>query len=661
MNQLPWTAQEKLCIRLLLKPAKSLTYYLQIYAFILRYSLQSNLSLVSKLIAGLSDVPTTGISDHLAGIRHARRIFDHHRQNGYDAFVCNSMIRAHVQNRQFDEALLLYRTLREENHSPPDNYTFPFLLKACAPVSSGPAARQLHGHVVKLGFCSDLFVATALVDTYGKLGDAKSSRKVFDEMSARTPASWTAVIVSHAKVGEVDSAVELFEQMPSKDTASFNAMIDIFTKLGKMDIAHKIFDGMPSRNVVSWTTMISGYCKNGDLDEASALFDEMPEKNLFSWNSMIGGYCQNKQPRRALELFREMQFTSSLVPDRVTILSVIPAIADLGALDLGCWIHNYVRRNGLDRESSICTALIDMYAKCGEVKKARQVFSKMPEKELASWNAMINGLAINGCAKEAMEVFMDMRRRGIKPNDITFIGVLSACSHGGLVEEGKKWFNQMVGYGIKPRVEHYGCMVDLLGRAGLLEEAEEVINNMSCAVNGVVLSSLLFACGTHRDTQRGQRTLKKAVELEPWNVGNYVMARNMYAAQRRWGDVEELKGAMRKKGAKKEAGCSVIEVNSRVWEFLAGGKIHPAWELIYRLLEQLQTLKEDYDGSILLSGVILFDRWKVLFLFRILDYQVLMLDLLGTPRYLDRLLGVSESQESGLGQSRGVSSVAFGG
>ncbi|XP_068636313.1 pentatricopeptide repeat-containing protein At2g44880 [Aristolochia californica] len=597
MNQLPWTAQEKFCIRLLLKPPKSLTNLLQIYAFILRHSLHSNLSLLSKLISALSDVPTTGISVPLTGIRHARRIFDHHRENGYDAFLCNSMIRAHVQNRQFDESVLLYKTLREENHFAPDNYTFPFLLKACAPVLLRRAAAQLHGHVVKMGFCSDLFVATALVDIYGKLGETKSSRQVFNEMTARTPASWTAVIVAHAKVGEVDSAVELFEQMPTKDTASFNAMIDIFTKLGKMEISQKIFNAMPGRNVVSWTSMISGYCKNGELDEARALFDEMPEKNLFSWNSMIGGYCQNKQPHRGLELFREMQFTSSLIPDRVTLLSFIPAIADLGALDLGRWIHNYVKRNRLDRESSICTALIDMYSKCGEVKKAQQLFNKMPERELASWNAMINGLAINGRAKEALDVFLDMRSKGIDPNDITLMGVLSACSHGGLVEEGKRWFNELEGYGIKPRIEHYGCLVDLLGRAGLLEEAEEMINNMSCEVNGIVLSSLLFACGTHRDTQRGQRMLKKVVALEPWNVGNYVMARNMYAGERRWGDVEELKGLMRQNGAKKEAGCSVIEINSRVWEFLAGDKMHPEWELIDRLLEQLWVHMKVHRGD----------------------------------------------------------------
>ncbi|XP_077235333.1 pentatricopeptide repeat (PPR-like) superfamily protein [Tasmannia lanceolata] len=574
-----WTPKEKQCIRLLQAKPNNPNSLLQIHAFMLRNSLlHTNISLLTKFISACSEI--------VAGVIHARRVFDHLRHT-QDSFLCNSMIRAHVQNHQFEDSFTLYRDLRREGSFAPDNYTFPFLVKSCASNLALREGQQLHDHFLKMGFCSDLFVSTATVDMYAKFGNMEYARKVFDEMPRRSPASWTAVIVGYARSGEMGIAMELFDLMPDKDTASFNAMIDVFAKLGNMDFARKLFDEMPERNVVSWTSLISGYCKNGDLDVARSLFDAMPEKNLFSWNSMISGYCQNNQPHLALELFREMQSGSLLEPDEVTIVSIIPAIADLGAMDLGSWIHGYVRRKRFNRASSICTALVDMYAKCGDIRKARQVFNEMPEREVASWNAMINGFAVNGCAKEALEVFSEMRKGRVKPNEVTMIGVLSACSHGGLVDEGKKWFKEMEGYGISLRVEHYGCMVDLLGRAGCLEEAEDLINRMSCEVNGIVLSSLLFACGCHGDVERAERVMRKAFEMEPWNVGNYVMVRNMYAGERRWGDMEEVKGMMRKNGAKKEVGCSVIEVDCRVWEFVAGDRVHPEWGAIHRVLRHL--------------------------------------------------------------------------
>ncbi|XP_058076571.1 pentatricopeptide repeat-containing protein At2g44880-like [Magnolia sinica] len=586
-----WSPKEKQCISLLLQHQQQKRGWstarnplLQIHAFILRHALDSNLSLLTKFISACSD--PTPASDPLAGIRHARRVFDNRRSQ--DAFLCNSMIRAYLQNCQFRESVYLYRSLRQEGCFAPDNYTFPFLVKSCASNLAVEVGQQLHNQVIKMGIYFDLYVSTAMVDMYAKFGKVESSRRVFDEMPHKSPASWTAVIVGYARSGDVEIARELFEWMPNKDPASFNAMIDAVAKSGNVVLARQLFDEMPERNVISWTSMISGYCKNGNLDAARCLFDSMPEKNLFSWNVMIGGYCQNKQPHPALELFRQLQFDSSLQPDEVTAVSIIPAIADLGALDLGCWIHSYVRKKRLDRSSSVLTALIDMYAKCGEIQKAQQVFHKMPQKEVASWNAMINGFAVNGRAREALEVFLEMLSGGVKPNEVTMIGVLSACSHGGLVEEGKKWFSAMVEYGIDRRIEHYGCMVDLLGRAGHVEEAEELIERMPCEVNGIVLSSLLFACGCHGDVRRAERVMRKALELEPWNVGNHVMLRNMYAGERRWEDMAEVKGMMRRNGAKKEVGSSVIEVNCRVWEFVAGDRMHPKWELIYEVLGNLR-------------------------------------------------------------------------
>lgn len=478
---------------------------------------------------------------------------------------------------------MLYRALRSEFGFVPDHYTFPFLLKACFV----PLGLVIHGEVIKMGFCFDVFVCTGLVDLYSKVGEVEKAQLLFDEMPVRSPATWTAMLLGYAKLGDEDAAAGLFELMPEKDTAAHNAMIDVFAKAGKMDLARKLFGELSARNVVSWTSLLSGYCKNRDLDAARSLFDAMPTRNLFSWNVMIGGYCQNKQPHRALELFQDLQFHPLLSPDKVTLVSIIPAIADLGALNIGRWIHQFARRSGLDKNGSVCTALVDMYAKCGDVENAKKVFFGSSEREVASWNAMINGLAVNGCSEEALEIFKDMISEGAEPNSITMIGVLSACSHGGLVGEGRFWFRDMRKYGIEPAIEHFGCLIDLLGRAGLLEEAEGLAKRMPYEVNGIILSSLLFACGTHSDFKRGERIMKKAIEMEPWNLGNYVMARNMYAGERRWGDVANLKAKMRKLGTKKEVGCSVIEVECKVCEFVAGDRMHSDQEVIYEVLNYI--------------------------------------------------------------------------
>lgn len=499
------------------------------------------------------------------------------------------MIRAHLETRQFVESITLYRQLRRHSCFSPDNYTFSWLAKSCGLSLANREGQQIHNHVTKTGFGSNLFVSTSLVDMYAKFGVMSCARKVFDEMTERSQVSWTALICGYARKGDMDNARELFDKSPEKDSATYNVMIDAHVKLGDMDSARRLFDKMPERNVLSWTNMIDGFCNVGDVGSARFLFDTMPEKNLFSWNAMIGGYCQNKQPDEALRLFHEMLTTTLFEPDKVTIVSVLPAIADLGALDLGGWVHQFVKRKKLDRATNVCTGLVDMYAKCGEITNARQVFDEMPEKETATWNALINGLAVNGRFEEALEVFLEMKRCGFKPNEISMLGVLSACNHNGLVEEGKRWFKAMGEFGLTPKIEHYGCMVDLLGRAGCLEEAEKLIESMPYEANGIILSSFLFACGCAKDVERAERIRNKVINMEPWNDGNYIMLRNLYSKERRWKDVEEVKGLMSRGGAKKEAGCSVIEVDSRLWEFIAGDKVHPHWEAIHSALGNLWT------------------------------------------------------------------------
>ncbi|KAK4476441.1 hypothetical protein RD792_015594 [Penstemon davidsonii] len=586
-TQLPWvwSSIERKCLFFLQLQTKSSSRVnlLTIQAFILRHALETNLNLITKLITSLSS------ADPHCGTAHARRVFDQLSHKS-DAFLCNTMLKSHLHSRQFSEAVSLYVDLRRNEGFVPDNYTFSTLAKCCGLKFSIWEGMEVHAHVVKYGFKSNLYAATALVDMYGKLGQIGSARELFDEMTERSSVSWTALMSGYVRGGNMASARGLFRMMPEyeKDAATFNVMIDGYVKLGEIGSAKMLFDVMPEKNVVSWTTMIDGYCTNGEVDEARLLFDAMPDRNLYSWNAMIGGYCQNKQPNEALVLFQELLAGKMYEPDDVTVVSVLPAIADLGALDVGNWVYGFVKRKKLDRSANVSTALVDMYAKCGEIEKARRVFDDVKGRATCTWNALINGLALNGCAQEALEVFLEMKKKGFKPNEITMLGVLSACNHGGLVDEGKKWFNKMEEIRLTPRIEHYGCLVDLLGRAGCLDEAERLIENMPYEANGIILSSFLFACGYAKDVTRAERVVKKAINMEPFNDGNYIMLRNLYASERRWRDVEQIKKLMLTKGAKKEAGCSAIEINSRVFEFVAGDKVHPYLEATRFVLDQLQ-------------------------------------------------------------------------
>ncbi|XP_074586076.1 pentatricopeptide repeat-containing protein At2g44880 [Curcuma longa] len=595
-----WTHHEKRCFHLLQRtPSLPAAALLQIQASLLRRgAIHANLSLLTRLITAFSDL--AALASPIASeslLRHARRLFDACPE--HDAFICSSFLRALSRNRGFRESIALYRDLLTAPPANfPDDHTFPSLLKACASLTGdspehgeGP---QIHAHVVKMGFGGNAFASTALVDMYAKHGDMASARKVFDDMPHRSLPSWTSMTVGYARSGDVGAAIDLFQLMPDKDTAAVNAMIDVFVKRGDMVSARRLFDETPDRNVITWTNLISGYCKLGDMDAARALFDEMPERNLHSWNTMIGGYCQNRQPQRSLKLFRELQSgCCPAQPDAVTLVSVLPAVTDLGAIDLGRWIHNYARRNGLDRAITVSTALIDMYAKCGDIGEARRVFDQMPRTEPPAWNSMIYGLALNGRATDALNLFNEMRRRGVRPNEVTAMGVLSACNHGGLVDEAKRWFDEMEELHIERRIDHYGCMVDLLGRSGFLEEAEKLMSEMPCLPNGIILSSLLNACVIHGDVERAERALRKANEVEPWNTSNYVMMRNLYARLKRWGDVERIKGELRRFGGKREAGCSVIEVANYVWEFVSGDQFHPEWKNIYSVLGEMLLLLQN--------------------------------------------------------------------
>ena len=361
----------------------------------------------------------------------------------------------------------------------------------------------------------------------------------------------------------------------------------MYCKCLLIDHARQVFDEMLERDLVSWTSMISGYARSGDIEEAELLFGLMPDRDVVSWGAMMTGFVQNGCHEEALLLFREMQM-GGVWPGEVAIVGALSSCASLGLRSLGMWIHGFVVRHDIELTVFMGTALIDLYGKCGDVESAYKVFGLMKERNMASWNSMIGGFAMNGKTKEALRLFSEMEKVGIEINSVTLSGVLSACRHGGLVEEGCYYFQYVPReYEVLLNVDHYGCMVDLLGRAGHVNEAFELINHMPVEPNEVVWGALLGACKIHGNLELGEHVLKKLVELDPQNSGNYVLLSNLYAMLGRWYDVERVRAVMRHIGVEKPRGWSSIEVNSVVHEFYAGDWSHPDISKVYEKLAEL--------------------------------------------------------------------------
>ncbi|RZC43830.1 hypothetical protein C5167_036776 [Papaver somniferum] len=332
----------------------------------------------------------------------------------------------------------------------------------------------------------------------------------------------------------------------------------------------------PRRMLNLGILMISGYVGVELVEEARILFDEMPLKDVVSWNVLITGYAHSNQVGQVLKLFEDMQF-ANVKPDNYTLVNVLSACAQVGALKQGQWIHAYADKNGINLHGFLATAFVNMYSKCGCIDKALRVFNdNTKERDISTWNSVIAGLSIHGYGKEAVEKFSEMMNDGCKPNEITFVSVLSACSRSGLFEEGCRIYELMVRvHGLEPSIEHYGCILDLLGRAGHLKEALKLVQTMPLKEESVgVWESLLSACRTHGNVELAEIIAEKILKLNPMDSYSYVQLSNIYAAKERWGDVREVWRKMRIQKVRKEPGGSMIEVDGVVHEFLAGDGLH---------------------------------------------------------------------------------------
>jgi pentatricopeptide repeat protein len=469
--------------------------------------------------------------------------------------------------------------------------------------------KEIHREVIASGFQTDVFVGSALVDMYSKCGSLQNARQMFDKITERDVVLWNTMIAAYSQNGYVEEALKLFQKMPDQDVGSWSGMIAGYLQNGLSEEALKLFDQMlwkgirPDQyafasvlkacaemkglnrgkkiheeiiktgygiNVFVGSALVDMYGKCGSIEDARDVFDKLPNRNVVSWSAMIAVFAQNGHFDGALNSFKQMQLTS-VKPNSDVFASVLSACANLAALEYGKEVHGRIIKSVLQSDVFVGSALVDMYAKCGNIEDAYKAFERMPTKNNVSWNAMIAGYAIHGYGKQAVELFERMQLSGMKPDDVTFIGILSACCHAGLVEDGLRYFDSMSQYyQVMPMIEHYCCMVDLLGRAGHLDEAKDLIQKMPVEPNANIWRSLLGSCKIYTNIDLGEWAAERLFQLDPKNSAAYVLLSNIYAAAGRWDDIVKVRKMTQDRMVQKEPGCSWIEVNKIVHTFLVG-------------------------------------------------------------------------------------------
>ncbi|CAK9156524.1 unnamed protein product [Ilex paraguariensis] len=555
----------------------------EIHARLYVSGLQFNGFLVTKFI---------NVSANLGEIHHARELFDEF-PDPY-VFVWNAIIRGYSVHNMFTSAIEMYTKMQEMGVRP-DCFTLPPVLKACCGSSAVEIGRAVHGHIFRHGFESDVFVQNALVALYAKCGQIERARMVFDELDDRTIVSWTAIISGYAQNGHPMEALKFFKQLRELDVeldwivlvSVLRAYTDVEDlKQGKCvhGFVFKIGLELELDLRISLTAM---YAKCGQPMVAKFLFHQMEVSNVILWNCMISGFAKNGYANEAVELFWRM-ISKNIRPDEVTVRSTILACAQVGSLEQARWMDNYISDTNYRNDVFVNTALIDMYAKCGSVELARKVFEQTVNRDVVVWSAMVMGYGLHGQGREAIGLFGAMKQAGVCPNDVTFIGLLTACNHSGLVEEGWELFHSIRDYGIEPRHQHYACVVDLLGRAGYLEKAYDFIMNMPIEPAVSVWGALLSACKIYRHVKLGEYAAEQLFSLDPLNTGHYVQLSNLYASVRLWDGVAKIRILMKERGLSKDLGYSTIDINGKLQVFRMGDKSHPRSKEIFKELDRLE-------------------------------------------------------------------------
>ncbi|KAJ3685278.1 hypothetical protein LUZ61_014442 [Rhynchospora tenuis] len=641
----------------LLESCSSKSQLVQIHAQLIRTQLISDSYLASRIVSLICSF----INPHMD---YARKVFDQILQP--NVITWNAMIRGYTKSKSPLDGLLMFKLMLSRGVYP-DSYTLSVVTRACAQVMGMQIGESVHAMVIRLGFDLDMFVMSGLVNLYGNCGNIHAARDVFDEMPERDVVTWTSILSSYSIVNRWDDVLQLFDEMireglePNKvtfmnllsacgqcqkseqaewihcqiskygfelDIDVSNYLISAYARCQLMPKALEVFIKMPVKNTISWNALVVGYMQNnlhrealqtfremvsscfnakpdeitissalsacaqlcdryqgkllhsyimdnniacdtficnslinmyakcGDIPMAEQIFHEIPERDVVSWTAMISGYVKGAQFTEALDLFDEMR-CAGMAPNAVTLVSLLSACSQIGSLEKGKEIHDYIKESNVVVDACLESALVDMYAKCGCIEMALKVFNQMNNQNTLAFNSMIGGLANHGRAEEAIKLFNKMEKLNqFKPDSVTFKAVLSACAHSGIVSEAFRIFQSMSElYDVCVDLDHYGCMVDLLGRAGLVEQALDFVKNMPVEPNHVIWGSLLAACRVHHRPDIGEEIVKCITMLD---AGAHVLVSNLYAESGRWDDVRREREVMCRNRIEKLPGCSSV-------------------------------------------------------------------------------------------------------
>ncbi|KAI4295401.1 hypothetical protein L6164_035450 [Bauhinia variegata] len=543
-------------------------------------------------------------------MNHALKVFNYPTHDDKNVFAYNAIIAGFIANGFSGDGFEFYKKMRLVGIVP-DKFTFPCVIRSCGDVMVALEVKKTHGLVFKLGLELDVFVGSALVNTYLKIELIVEAQKVFEELPVRDVVLWNSMVNGFAQIGRFHEALEVFRRMrengviPSRYTVT--GVLSIFSMIEDFDngrIVHGFVTKMGyDSGVAVSNALIDMYGKCKCVSVALNIFEAMDAKDIFSWNSIISVHQQCGDYDGTLRLFDRM-LGNWVSPDLVTVTTVLPACSHLAALMHGREIHGYMIVNGLGKDGNsnvfndimVNNAVMDMYAKCGNMRDARMVFDLMREKDVASWNIMIMGYGMHGYGDEALNIFYHMCQSQQAPDEITFVGLLSACSHVGKVKKGRDFLAEMEStYGVCPTIEHYTCVIDMLGRAGQLKEAYELLLTMPIKANPVGWRALLAACRLHKNTEMAEIAARNVIELEPEHCGNYVLMSNVYGVVGRYEEVSEVRHTMRQQNVKKTPGCSWIELMNGVHVFITGDRTHPETDTIYDGLYSLTALLQEHE------------------------------------------------------------------
>ncbi|GMI65183.1 mitochondrial RNA editing factor 29 [Hibiscus trionum] len=519
-------------------------------------------------------------------------LFDNMRER--DDVSWSTMIRCYVRNKLHREALETIRKMQILQIRPSE-VAMISMVTLFADLMDNEMGKVMHAYATRNLEKMGVYLATAFVHMYARSGNLASARLLFDGLNQKSIASWTAMIAGYIHCNELEEGMKLFARMiEERNKPNEITLLSLVVEcgfVGALELGKQLHVYIVRSEIcislALATALVDMYGKCGEIKNAKAVFDSVKNKDVMIWSAMIAAYARTRYTDHAFDLFVKMR-DNGVTPNQVTMATMLSLCAEVGAHDMGKWVHTVIRRQVVKMDTILKTALLEMYAKCGDIDGAWKLFREAKDRDISMWNTMMAGFGMHGCGKEALELLFEMGSVGARPNDITFIGLLHACSHAGLVEEGKLMFEKMVHeFGLVPKIEHYGCMVDLLGRAGHLDEAYEIIKNMPIRANAIIWSALLAACKLHQNAVLGEIAARQLVYLEPQNCGYNVSMSNIYAMANRWNDVAGVRKAMKNKGMRKEPGLSCIEVNGYVHEFIMGDRTHPEIEKINDMVSDM--------------------------------------------------------------------------